>query len=189
MIERAYNDSMSLFGGAFCFALRIVSWIVFALIWAAISILRVVLPFVLFGIVLLGKGLVLFVVLLLVTFWTYWRNIGILRARIQAAHGMSESIREIQLYCHASQAELRFQDDPFSVVSAVEDTLFYRRFIAFVDVRHTDQITIQNIMSLGWIAQVLDSGLTRIVKLSMPLAIYTSNVIFVPLHMVASLFD
>ena len=81
MIEQAYNDSMSLFGGV----LRLFCWIVFALIWALISILRVVLPFVLFGIVLIGKGAVLFVVLLLVSFWTYWRNTGILRARIRAA--------------------------------------------------------------------------------------------------------
>ena len=97
-------------------------------------------------------------------------------------------MQEIKLFCYASPDELRFQSVPFSVTAAVQDSQFYRRFISFVDMRTTDQITIQNFMSLGWIAQVLDSGLTRIVKLAMPIAIQISNVMFMPMYVVTSLF-
>ena len=72
---------------------------------------------------------------------------------------------------------------------SVQDTQFYRRFISFVDMQTTDQITIQNFMSLGWIAQVLDSGLTRIVKLAMHVAIQVSNLVFIPIHAVSTLFN
>ena len=182
MINQVFGETTSFFGGVFLTAIRVFAWI-------AISILRIAIPIVLFGIVLLGKGIVLFAVLFLVSFWIYWRNIGILQTRLRTTHGFSEFIKEMRLYCYASSDELRFQSVPFSVTAAVQDSQFYRRFIAFVDMRSMDQITIQNFMSLGWIAQVLDSGLTRIVKLAMPIAIQINNILFIPIHMITSLFN
>lgn len=182
MINQVFCETTSLFTGAFMTAFRMFAWI-------AISVLRIAIPIALFGLVLLSKGMLLFTVLLLVTFWTYWRNIGLLRTRLQDVHGLLNCAREIRLYCYASPDELRFQSIPFSVKAAVQDTQFYRRFISFVDMQTTDQITIQNFMSLGWIAQVLDSGLTRIVKLAMHIAIQVSNLVFIPIHAVSTLFN
>lgn len=181
MINQVFGETTSFFGSVILLALRVFTWI-------AIAILRIAIPIALFGIVLVSKGIILFAALLVVTLWTYWRNIGILCERLQAAHGMTNSMQEIKLFCYASPDELRFQSVPFSVTAAVQDSQFYRRFISFVDMRTTDQITIQNFMSLGWIAQVLDSGLTRIVKLAMPIAIQLSNVMFMPMYVVTSLF-
>ena len=182
MINQVFGETTSFFNGVFMIIFRVFAWI-------AISLLRIAIPIVLFGLVLLSKGIILFAILILVTLWTYWRNLGILRARLQAVHGLSDSIREIRLYCYASPDELRFQSIPFSVTAAVQETQFYHRFISFVDMQTTDQITIWNLMSLGWIAQVLDSGLTRIVKLAMPIAIQVSNLVIIPIHLVSTLFN
>lgn len=182
MINQVFGETTSFFGQTILLAVRV-------LIWIASVVLRITLPFVLFGIVLMTKGAILFAILLIVTLWTYWSNIGILHARIKSSGGLSNALTELRRYGFATPEELRFQSVPFSVTSAVEETQFYRRFISFVDTRPTDQITIQNFMSLGWIAQVLDSGLTHIVKLAMPLAIQTSNLLSAPLYMVAAIFS
>lgn len=181
MINQVFGETTSFFSGAFLLALRI-------FIGLAVAVFQIALPFVLFGIVLLSKGAILFVGLLLVTFWTYWQNLGILYARIKTIRGLTNSLQVLRQYCSASEEELRYQDIPFSVTTAVQNTQFYQRFIAFVDMRPTDQITIQNFLSLGWIAQVLDSGLTHLVKLAMPLAIQISNLLIMPFYLIANLF-
>ena len=180
MIDQVFGEATSFFGGTIQLALRI-------LLGVASTILRIAFPFVLFGVVLVSKGALLFAALLLVTFWTYWQNIGILYARVRSAPGVKKAFGELQSFGFASPEELRFQDTPFSVATAVQDTPFYRRCISFVDMQSTDQITIQNFMSLGWIAQVLDSGLTRVVKLAMPIAIHVSNLLVMPIYLMANL--
>ena len=180
MIDQVFGETTSFFSGTILLALRVLFWI-------AITILRIAFPFVLFGVVLVSKGALLFAALLLVTFWTYWSKLGVLYARLRSAQGVKKVFGELQSFGFASLEELRFQDVPFSVVTAVQDTPFYRRFISFVDMQSTDQITIQNFMSLGWIAQVLDSGLTRVVKLAMPIAIHVSNLLVMPIYLMANL--
>lgn len=182
MFDRMFYDMTSFFGGIFLLVLRVLAWI-------AISILRIVVPAMLFAVVLAGKGVVLFVILLLVSIWTYWRNIGILRARLRDSHGIVGFFRALHLHGFATVEDLRFQDTPFSVAAAVMDTRFYRRYISFVDMQSDMPVTIQNFMSLAWIAQVLDSGLTRIVKLAMPIAILGGNLLYLPLHLLTCLFD
>jgi hypothetical protein len=181
MFFPVFGVATSFFGGLVLFVLQIVIWIV-------VSILRIAFLIAWFAFLLIGKGTILFVLLLLVSLWTYWRNIGILHARLPAVRGLSGFFKELRLYGHASPAALRLRHIPFSVAGAIQNTLFYRRFIAFVDVPSADPITIWNFMSLGWIAQVLDGALTRVVKLAMPIAILASDIVFIPIHMLVSLF-
>lgn len=182
MIIPVFAVTTSFFGGILLFAFQIV-------IWLALAILRIAIPIALFGIVLIGKGIILFVLLLLVSLWTYWWNIGALHTRLQTAQGFSGIFKEIWHYGHESSAALRPQAPPFSVVDAVQNTPFYRRFIAFADRSTTDPVTIQHFMSPGWIAHVLDCGLTRIVKLATPIAIHASDIVFLPIYMITSLFS
>ena len=181
MIEQVLGETTSMFSGAFMFALRTV-------VWLATTVLRIAFPIVLFGLVLASKSAILFIALLLVTLSTYWKNIGYLWSRIRAEHGAPSLLEIVRSYCCADAEELRFQSEPFSVADAVQNSPFYQRYISFVDTTPSGQVTIQNWMSLGWIAHVLDSGLTRIVKLAMPAAILISNLIFVPIGMVLRLF-
>lgn len=181
MFYPVFGVATSFFGGLVLLVLQIVIWIV-------VSILRIAILIAWFGFLLIGKGAILSILLFLVSLWTYWRNIGTLHARLRGAHGLSGFFKELRLYGHASPEMLRFHHIPFSVAGAVQNTLFYRRFIAFVDMPSAAPITILNFMSLGWIAQVLDSGLTRIVKFAMPIAILASEIAFIPIHMLVSLF-
>ena len=180
MINQAFNEASSLFTGTFMFAFQM-------LLRIAISLLRIVLPAALFALVMITKCAVLLFILLMMSFWTYWRNIGILWRRLHATSRTSSIFDELRIYGYATLDDLRFQSDPFSVVTAVQSTQFYIRFISFVDVPSKGQVTIINITSLGWIAQMLDVGLTRIAKLSMPVAIELSDLIFIPVYAIANL--
>lgn len=175
MLNQAFNEANSLFTGTFMIVLQ-------TFLRIAISILRIVLPAALFALVMISKGVVLLLILLIMSSWTYWRNIGILWGRLQAAPGASNFFDELRLYGYATLDDLRFQSDPFSVVTAVQNTQFYIRYISFVDAPPSGQVTMSNLMSLGWIAQMLDIGLTRIAKLSMPIAIELSELIFIPVY-------
>ena len=182
MLNQVYYETKSVFDGAFFFTLRLFLWIV-------ISILRIVIPIALFGIVLIGKGVILCASLLCITFWKYWWNIDILQNRLRHVQGFYNFLNELRIYGFATEQELNYQANPFSVSDEVKRTRFYYRFIAFVDRQNTDQITIQNVMSLSWLAQVMDKGLTFLVKLAIPVAIEISNLIFIPINAIMSAFD
>ncbi len=182
MINQVYNQTMSLFFEAFMFALHIFLMIV-------IPIIKLVVPVVVCGVVLIGKAVLLFIVLMIVTIWTYWRNISILENRLRNVNGLFGYFQELRLYCEASIEELTYQRDPFSVAIAVQGTRFYQQYIAFVDVPYGDHITIMNFMSQGWIAQTIDRGLTRLVKVAIPVTNQMNNIAFTPFHMLTSLID
>ena len=181
MINQAFNEATSLFTGTFMIALQ-------TFLRIAISILRMVLPAALLALVMISKGAVLLFILLIMSSWTFWRNIGILWGRLQATPRTSNFFDELNLYGYATLDDLRFQSDPFSVVTAVQNTQFYIRYISFVDAPPSGHVTLGKIMSPGWIVQMLDVGLTRIAKLSMPVAIELSELIFIPAYAIASLF-